>query len=666
METTTPPAKASVPRTKAAQHPVDEVLPPQQLAVYGLQHVMAFYAGAVIVPILLAGAIGLDQDQLIHLINADLFTCGIASILQSVGVWKIGVRLPLLQGVTFTAVTPMIIIGLDHGGGADSLVYIYGAVMVAGLVTLFAAPYFSQLVRFFPPVVTGTVITIIGVTLIPVAAFDAGGGQFALYNPDLVPANLTFGSMTNLALSTFTILVILALTRFTRGFVQTVAVLAGLVIGTAVAALVSDGSGGKVAKFAAVSGADWVGFTGPFHFGAPKFAVVPILLMIVVMLITAVETTGDVYATGQIVEKPIAKRDIAAALRADGLATFLGGVMNSFPYTCFAENVGLVRLTQVKSRWVVATAGGIMILLGLLPKAGAIVSSIPPSVLGGAALVMFGTVAAVGIQTLGRVDFTSHRNIVVVAVSIGIAMIPVGLPQIEGTSAFLVEMPENVQAFLNSGITTGSIAAILLNLLLNYSGGKPDSRRATGEKTSIAALNSMPKDQFVALVGPAYQGDVGIAPAVADQRPFPDANSLRTAMQDALFSLSRDQQVALMRSYPTLGGEQLGEIDRSSGSFIDQATAGLTFLGEDESKAFAEVNQAYREKFGIPLIVAARELSAEQVLQQAVQRLDNSPTQEHAAALLEISKIANHRLEDVVDGTTPLGSQRAVALTRPH
>src|SRR5215210_1072060 len=189
MTTTTKPAESGG-RTKAATHPVDEVLPPQQLAVYGLQHVMAFYAGAVIVPILLAGAIGLDQDQLIHLINADLFTCGIASILQSVGVWKIGVRLPLLQGVTFTAVTPMIIIGLDHGGGAGGLVYIYGAVIVAGLVTLFLAPYFSQLVRFFPPVVTGTVITIIGVTLIPVAAFDAGGGQVAINNPKLVPAHL--------------------------------------------------------------------------------------------------------------------------------------------------------------------------------------------------------------------------------------------------------------------------------------------------------------------------------------------------------------------------------------------------------------------------------------------------------------------------------------------
>src|SRR4029079_1567656 len=168
--------------------------------------------------------------------------------------------------------------------------------------------------------------------------------------------------------------------------------------------------------------------------------VLPILLMIVVMLITAVETTGDVYATGQIVEKPISKRDIAAALRADGLATFLGGVMNSFPYTCFAENVGLVRLTRVKSRWVVATAGGVMILIGLIPKAGAIVAAIPPSVLGGAALVMFGTVAAVGIQTLVRVDFTNPRSVVVVAVSIGVAMIPVGTPVVNGASAFYSQM----------------------------------------------------------------------------------------------------------------------------------------------------------------------------------------------------------------------------------
>jgi OHCU decarboxylase len=531
---------------------------------------------------------------------------------------------------------------------------------------LLIAPFFSQLVRFFPPVVTGTVITIIGITLIPVAAFDAGGGQFAFFNPKLVPDNLKFGSYTNLALATFTILVILAITRFARGFLATVAVLAGLVVGTLVAALVSDGSGGKVAKFSSVSGADWVGFTGPFHFGTPKFAVVPILLMIVVMLITAVETIGDVYATGQIVEKPIAKKDIAAALRADGLATFLGGVMNSFPYTCFAENVGLVRLTRVKSRWVVATAGGIMILLGLLPKAGAIVSSIPSSVLGGAALVMFGTVAAVGIQTLGRVDFNNHRNVVVVAVSVAIAMIPVGLPQVDGTSAFLVEFPPNVQAFLNSGITTGSIAAILLNLLLNYFGGRQHDGSATRERFTVQQLNAMEREMFVTTVAPAYQGDVGIAAAVAGRRPFADGNALRATLQDELFSLPAGQQSELMRGYPSLAGEELLAGDLEEYSIVDQASAGLTFLSEDEQEAFTEVTRAYQEKFGFPLIIAARELSSEQVLEQAWQRLDNSPTQEHVAALLEIAKIANHRLEDAVEDTTPMGSIRAASMARLH
>jgi OHCU decarboxylase len=661
MSTTDTPAK---PRP---QHPVDEVLPAQKLAVYGLQHVMAFYAGAVVVPILLAGAIGLNQDQLIHLINADLFTCGIASLLQTVGIWKIGVRLPLLQGVTFTAVSPMIIIGLDHGGGKESLTYIYGAVIVAGIFQLLIAPYFSKLVRFFPPVVTGSVITIIGITLIPVAAYDAGGGQFALYNPDLVPDNLRFGSATNLSLAFFTILVILLITRFARGFLGTVAVLAGLVIGTVVAAFVGNGSGGKVAEFDSVGDADWVGFTGPFHFGAPHFAVVPILLMIVVMLITAVETTGDVYATGQIVEKPISKADIAAALRADGVATFLGGIMNSFPYTCFAENVGLVRLTRVKSRWVVATAGGIMILLGLLPKAGALVANIPSSVLGGAALVMFGTVAAVGVQTLGRVDFHQHRNVVVVAVSFGVAMIPVALPQnANGQSVFLTAFPDNVQAFLNSGITVGSVAAILLNLLLNYWGGTSDAERVTRPQVAITELNTMSREQFVATVAPAYQGTSAVAEAAAERRPFADANALRATLQDELFSLPAGQQDALMQSYPSLAGEELLAGDLGENSVVDQASAGLTFLGEEEQEAFTEVTKAYRDKFGFPLIIAVRELTSEQVLEQAWNRLDNSPTQEHAAALLEIAKIANHRLADVVADTTPMGSIRAASLQRVY
>src|SRR3954464_13498853 len=260
------------------KHPVDEVPPVGKLALYGVQHVLAFYAGAVIVPILLAGAIGLSERELIHLINADLFTCGIASIIQSVGFWKIGVRLPLLQGVTFTAVSPMIAIGMAAGGGTQGLVVIYGAVIVAGLFTFFVAPYFSRLIRFFPPVVTGTVILIIGIALLPVAANDAAGGA----GPTMDPT-----SGKNLAYAMGTLALIVIIQRVFRGFMATVAVLAGLVIGTLVAWILGD------ANFDAVAGSPLFGLTTPFFFGIPKFSVAAIISMIVVMLITAVETTGD-------------------------------------------------------------------------------------------------------------------------------------------------------------------------------------------------------------------------------------------------------------------------------------------------------------------------------------------------------------------------------------
>src|SRR4051794_3441574 len=173
MDMTASPVLEDKPRPAPPKHPVDEVLPIPKLAVYGFQHVLAFYAGAVIVPILLASAIGLSERELIHLINADLFTCGIASIIQARGFWKVGVRLPLLQGVTFTAISPMIAIGMAVGGGTDGLLVIYGAVIVAGLVTFLLAPVFGRLIRYFPPVVTGSVIAIIGLALLPVAAADA-------------------------------------------------------------------------------------------------------------------------------------------------------------------------------------------------------------------------------------------------------------------------------------------------------------------------------------------------------------------------------------------------------------------------------------------------------------------------------------------------------------
>ena len=636
-------------------HPVDQVPPPGRLGIYGLQHVLAFYAGAVIVPILLASAIGLSDEDLVYLINADLFTCGIASIIQAVGFWKVGVRLPLLQGVTFTAVAPMIAIGLANGGGVEGLLAIYGAVIVAGIFTFLIAPYFSRLLRLFPPVVTGTVITIIGIALVPVAVQQAGGGD---------PTAPNFGSVQNIAFAGGTLLIIVLIQRFFRGFVSTIAVLLGLIIGTAVA--IPFG----LVDFGAVGGASWLGVTTPFHFGLPTFGVAAIVSMVVVMLITAVETTGDVFATGEIVNKPIRREDIARAIRADGLATTLGGLLNSFPYTCFAENVGLVRLTNVKSRWVVAVAGAIMIVLGLLPKIGAVVAAIPSAVLGGAALILFATVAVIGIQTLSKVDFHDERNVVVVAVSIALALVPVAFP------TFYQNFPDAAQVIVGSGITMGSLAAILLNLVFNVLGGRrnlvdefePTSRGP--EKLSMDRLNGLSREEFVERLGPVFQGPPWVAEQAWEKRPFGSVYDLRRAFQDALFDAPPQRQLELIRSYPDLG--RLIGRDRAESEFgissdqyeallmpvesqlgpeslRDQSSAGLNRLSPQEYDEFQRLNGAYREKFGFPLIVAVRGNTKETIMANGRARLGNPPAQERASALVEISKIANHRLQDLVE-----------------
>jgi len=639
---TTSPGKPA--RTKSIKHPVDQVLPIPNLAVYGIQHVLAFYAGAVVVPILLAGAIGLSTEQLIHLINADLFTCGIASIIQSVGFWKIGVRLPLLQGVTFTAVSPMIAIAMANGGGTEGLLYIYGSVIIAGMFTFFIAPYFAKLIRFFPPVVTGSVITIIGLALLPVAATDAVGGAA---NPDPT-------SPKNLAYAMGTLALIVIVQRVFRGFMATVAVLLGLVVGTAVAAFLGD------AGFAGVSDASWVGVTTPFYFGIPKFSIAAIISMIVVMLITAVETTGDVFATGEIVEKRVGSEDVSRALRADGVATFLGGVLNSFPYTCFAENVGLVRLTRIKSRYVVAAAGVFMILLGLIPKAGALVASIPPPVLGGAALAMFATVAVVGIQTLARVDFHDHRNVVIVGTSIGLAMFVTAEPDVAKA------VPDWAQIIFGSGITLGSLCAIGLNLVFHHVGRRGPAVAGTPGAGVIRLdqVNTMDRDQFVNTFGKLVQGPTWVAERAYDRRPFADTHDLRVSFQEALFSSDRREQSELLSFYPDLGSDAVeGSEPLGEESIKDQSSAGLTLLNDEDHEEFAQLTQAYRERFGFPLIVSVRDVEKrDTILRNGWERMQNSPTQEQAAAMIEVAKIASHRFDDLVADANPLLMTRAVAL----
>ena len=627
-----PPELAQTAAPKKRVHPVDEVLPLPKLATYGFQHVVAFYAGAVLVPIIIAGAINLPPEDLVKLITADLFTCGIASIIQAVGFWKIGVRLPLLQGVTFAGVSPIIAIGLANGGGAPSLLYVYGAVIVAGVFTFLIAPIFVKLLRFFPPVVTGTLITIIGLCLVPVGAMDA------VTNPNTHEPEPTNIRWFLYALGTIAIIV--GIQRLCRGFLATIAVLLGLVIGCAVAFALGDMS------FARVGEASAFGFTPPFLFGMPKFDFVACLTMIIVLLITAVESTGSTIATGEIVGKRVKASDIGNVLRADGVATVIGGVFNSFPYTAFSENVGLVRLTGVKSRWVVAAAGVIMIILGFLPKVAAIVASIPNPVLGGAALTLFATVAVVGIQTLGKVDFTDHRNLIIVTTSLALALWVTAYPDIAKG------MPTGLNLIFGSGISIGAVAAIVLNIVFFHTGSR-GPRVAGGGTISLDEVNSMTEERFTEVFGHVVQDVPWAVERAYSARPYADTRALREAFQDAVLTGSSEQQVDLINAFDDLGAED------ESGHALAVDHVALSNLSDDDHDDVVELATAYHEHFGFPLVICARETEHfDRVLKNGWSRMDNSSSAEKAFALIEIAKIANYRFDDLVADANPIAAAR--------
>jgi xanthine permease len=430
-------------------HPVDEVPPVRHLAGLALQHVLAMYAGAVAVPLIVGGAMKLSAADLAYLITADLLVCGIATLIQCVGFWRFGARLPIMQGCTFAAVSPMVLIGTTGGG----LPAVYGSVIVAGLAIMLLAPVFGRLLRFFPPLVTGTVILIIGISLLPVAGNWAAGGQ----------GSKDFGEPKNLALAAFVLAVVLGVQRFAPAFLSRIAVLIGIVLGLAVA--VPFG----FTDFGGIGDADWIGISTPFRFGTPVFRASAVVSMLVVALVTMAETTGDLIAVGEMTGRKAEPRSLADGLRADGLSTVFGGVFNTFPYTAYAQNVGLVGMTRVRSRWVVAASGGMLVLLGLLPKLGAVVAAVPEPVLGGAGLVMFGTVAASGLRTLAEVDFKGNHNLTVVAVSLAVGMLPVGVPTV------YEKFPDWFQTVMNSGISAGCVTAVVLNLLFNHGPSKAGS-----------------------------------------------------------------------------------------------------------------------------------------------------------------------------------------------
>ena len=324
------------------------------------------------------------------LISADLFACGIVTLIQSLGFTRwFGIKLPVMMGVTFAAVGPMVAFA-SAMPGVDGARAIFGAIIGAGIVSMIIAPIVGRMLRFFPPVVTGTIIAIIGISLMRVGVGWATGGPAFLAQRTDVPAlvamvdkakataaaasapvvlgpiplvdNPAYGALDNLAIAGAVLVFILLLVKYARGFFANISVLLGIVGGCVVAAALGKMNFDKVAK------AQWFDIVTPFAFGLPTFDVVMIMTMVLVMIVVMIESTGMFLALSDLTGKKIGRRELTAGLRTDGLGTLIGGIFNTFPYTSFSQNVGLVGITGVKSRFVCVAAGIIMVILGMLPR----------------------------------------------------------------------------------------------------------------------------------------------------------------------------------------------------------------------------------------------------------------------------------------------------------
>ncbi|MED0868775.1 xanthine permease [Bacillus spizizenii] len=427
----------------------------------GIQHVLAMYAGAIVVPLIVGKAMGLTVEQLTYLVSIDIFMCGVATLLQ---VWSnrfFGIGLPVVLGCTFTAVSPMIAIGSEYGVSA-----VYGSIIASGILVILISFFFGKLVSLFPPVVTGSVVTIIGITLMPVAMNNMAGGE----------GSVDFGDLSNLALAFIVLSIIVLLYRFTKGFIKSISILIGILIGTFIAYFM-----GKV-QFENVSDAAVVQMIQPFYFGAPSFHAAPIITMSIVAIVSLVESTGVYFALGDLTNRRLTEKDLSKGYRAEGLAVLLGGIFNAFPYTAFSQNVGLVQLTGIKKNAVIVVTGVILMAFGLFPKIAAFTTIIPSAVLGGAMVAMFGMVIAYGIKMLSRIDFAKQENLLIVACSVGLGLGVTVVPDI------FKQLPSALTLLTTNGIVAGSFTAVVLNIIYNvFSKAKKTEQKAdiTEQKTAV-------------------------------------------------------------------------------------------------------------------------------------------------------------------------------------
>lgn len=427
---------------------INEKLPMGKNFAFALQHVFVMVAGAVAVPLMIGKAADLSDERVSYLISCALLVSGIATLLQCLGITKlIGSKLPIVEGPSFAPVSAMIaVVGAAAGGTENGLRELAAAVIIAGIFCFLFAGIWSKILFLFPKVVTGCVVTIIGMSLYPV------GIRWVTENG---PNNGSEATASALILAALTLVIILLCNKFLKGVLGNLSVLFGLIGGTLLAIPM------KALNLDPVGTAKWFQIPTPFAFGTPIFKVGSIISIVLTIIVIMTAATGNMIAISNAADDEIDPKTLSGGLRASGLSTVISGLFNCYPVAPFAQNVGMVSLTQVFSRFVTTTAGIILLVLGLFPKFAAIFTAIPKPVLGGAGFAMFGIVAVDGIRTLGQVNYIGNRNSVIVAVSLGLSFISIVKPE------FFNVLPSYLRTIFSSGITIGSVAAILLNVFFN-------------------------------------------------------------------------------------------------------------------------------------------------------------------------------------------------------
>ena len=403
------------------------------------QHLLAALGGIIAVPLVIGNVLKLPTEDTITLVNAALLISGVVTVIQCKGLGPIGIRLPSVMGTSFTFVAAALAIGFSEYGIAGIL----GSSLIGSLVMIIGSFFMPYIRKLFPPLVTGTVVMMIGLSLIPVAVDWFAGGQ---------RGDANYATPENLMMASFVLVIVVALVQWGKGIFSAAAIVIGMMTGYIVCLAMGWVS------FEGVKQAQTFAIPQPLHFGL-AFPISGIIGMSIAYLVTIVESSGNFLALGNATKTEITGRHLRGGVLADGLGSALAAIMSTTPFSSFSQNIGVISLTGVASRHVVALTGVLLALAGLFPVFGALIVSIPLPVLGGAGLMMVAMIIAAGIQMLDKVA-RSTRNGLIIAISIGCGLAVTTRPEL------LDKLPHFFKEVLGSGITVGSLLALILNLVL--------------------------------------------------------------------------------------------------------------------------------------------------------------------------------------------------------